>query len=61
MRWTPLEGFLHFFEIRVLNDPMYNEKAESAKRKASVCATMNFMAVIEVGRAPVQSVLFHRQ
>jgi hypothetical protein len=31
---------------------MYNAKAESAKRKASVCATMNFIAVIEVGRAP---------
>ena len=27
---------------------MYNEKAESAKRKASVCATMNFVAVNEV-------------
>jgi hypothetical protein len=35
-----------------LNETMYNAKAASARRKASVCATMNFMAVIEVGRAP---------
>jgi hypothetical protein len=40
---------------------MYNEKAESAKRKASVCATMNFMAVIEVGRAPVGKILNQRR
>ena len=29
----------------MLKDTMYNEKAEIAKRKASVCATMNFVAV----------------
>ena len=44
-----------------MKDTMYNEKAESAKRKASVCATMNFMAVIEVGRAPVATVVNQRK
>jgi hypothetical protein len=36
---------------------MYNAKAVSARMKASVCATMNFMAVVEVGRAPIQALV----